>query len=117
PLRLFSLLSSPRFHPRLSPHLGPLRFPYATLFRSGVVLSSERVRDHLVDTARTFVFDTGLAPASVGAARAALSVLRREPGRARRDRRSTRLNSSHVSRSYADTCLQKTRGRQRARLR
>lgn len=52
--------------------------------QGGVVLSSERVRDHLVDTARTFVFDTGLAPASVGAARAALSVLRREPGRARR---------------------------------
>lgn len=37
-----------------------------------------------IDTARTFIFDTGLAPASVGAARAALAVLRREPERAAR---------------------------------
>ncbi|MDX2357138.1 8-amino-7-oxononanoate synthase [Dietzia sp. PP-33] len=52
--------------------------------QGGVVLASERVRDHLIDTARTFVFDTGLAPGSVGAARSALDVLRREPERARR---------------------------------
>ncbi len=32
-----------------------------------------------MDTARSFIFDTGLAPAAVGAARAALRVLRREP--------------------------------------
>lgn len=60
----------------------------ATLSKSlasqgGVVLASERVCAHLVDTARTFIFDTGLAPAAVGAARAALGVLRREPERAR----------------------------------
>ncbi len=60
----------------------------ATLSKSlasqgGVVLASERVCAHLVDTARTFIFDTGLAPAAVGAARAALGVLRREPDRAR----------------------------------
>lgn len=52
--------------------------------QGGVVLTSERVRDHLISTARTFIFDTGLAPASVGAARAALGVLRREPARAAR---------------------------------
>ena len=52
--------------------------------QGGVVLASERVRAHLIDTARTFIFDTGLAPASVGAARAALAVLRREPERAAR---------------------------------
>lgn len=57
----------------------------ATLSKSlgsqgGVVLGSRRVRDHLVDAARTFIFDTGLAPAAVGAARGALAVLRREPG-------------------------------------
>ncbi|WP_069164402.1 8-amino-7-oxononanoate synthase [Nocardia altamirensis] len=56
----------------------------ATLSKSlaaqgGVVLASERVRAHLIDAARTFIFDTGLAPAAVGAARAALGVLRREP--------------------------------------
>ncbi|WP_314037294.1 8-amino-7-oxononanoate synthase [Dietzia sp. CH92] len=52
--------------------------------QGGVVLASGRVRDHLVDTARTFIFDTGLAPSAVGAARAALGVLREEPTRAAR---------------------------------
>jgi 8-amino-7-oxononanoate synthase len=47
--------------------------------QGGVVLAGERVRAHLIDAARTFIFDTGLAPAAVGAARAALRVLRREP--------------------------------------
>ncbi|WP_018546671.1 8-amino-7-oxononanoate synthase [Streptomyces sp. LaPpAH-108] len=63
----------------------------ATLSKSlgsqgGVVLGPERVIAHLVNTARTFIFDTGLAPASVGAALAALRLLRREPGRAARAR-------------------------------
>ncbi|MFJ5871236.1 8-amino-7-oxononanoate synthase [Dietzia maris] len=47
--------------------------------QGGVVLASERVREHLISSARTFIFDTGLAPAAVGAARAALGVLRRDP--------------------------------------
>ncbi|WP_150242245.1 8-amino-7-oxononanoate synthase [Nocardiopsis quinghaiensis] len=50
--------------------------------QGGAVLGSRRVIRHLVETARTFVFDTGLAPAPVGAALAALRVLRAEPGRA-----------------------------------
>ncbi|MEV0295079.1 8-amino-7-oxononanoate synthase [Nocardia sp. NPDC050710] len=52
--------------------------------QGGVVLASERVRAHLIDAARTFIFDTGLAPAAVGAARAALRLLRREPDMATR---------------------------------
>ncbi|WP_324192656.1 8-amino-7-oxononanoate synthase [Nocardia transvalensis] len=47
--------------------------------QGGAVLADERVRAHLIDSARTFIFDTGLAPAAVGAARAALRLLRREP--------------------------------------
>ncbi|UVE94417.1 8-amino-7-oxononanoate synthase [Dietzia sp. B32] len=47
--------------------------------QGGVVLTSERVREHLISSARTFIFDTGLAPSAVGAARAALGVLRRDP--------------------------------------
>jgi 8-amino-7-oxononanoate synthase len=39
------------------------------------------VRAHLIDTARPFIFDTGLAPAAVGAALAALRVLKAEPWR------------------------------------
>jgi len=50
--------------------------------QGGVVLGSEAVRDHLIDSARPFIFDTGLAPASVGAALAALRVLGAQPWRA-----------------------------------
>ena len=42
---------------------------------------SEAVRDHLIDAARPFIFDTGLAPAAVGAALEALRVLADEPWR------------------------------------
>lgn len=49
--------------------------------QGGVVLASEAVRDHLIDAARTFIFDTGLAPAAVGAALGALRVLADEPWR------------------------------------
>ncbi|MBZ6197235.1 8-amino-7-oxononanoate synthase [Streptomyces olivaceus] len=54
--------------------------------QGGAVLGPARVIDHLVNTARTFVFDTGLAPAAAGAALAALTLLRREPERAARAR-------------------------------
>jgi 8-amino-7-oxononanoate synthase len=58
----------------------------ATLSKSlgsqgGVVLGDADVVAHLVDAARSFIFDTGLAPAAVGAALAALGVLRDEPER------------------------------------
>ena len=52
--------------------------------QGGVVLGPSVVRDHLIDAARPFIFDTGLAPAAVGAAHAALQVLIDEPWRARR---------------------------------
>lgn len=50
--------------------------------QGGVVLGPAAVRDHLIDAARPFIFDTGLAPAAVGAAWAALNVLITEPWRA-----------------------------------
>ena len=50
--------------------------------QGGVVLGPAAVRAHLVDAARPFIFDTGLAPAAVGAALAALEVLVDEPWRA-----------------------------------
>lgn len=49
--------------------------------QGGAVLASSAVRDHLIDAARPFIFDTGLAPASVGAALAALHVLSAQPWR------------------------------------
>ena len=59
----------------------------ATLSKSlasqgGVVLAHSKVVAHLIDSARSFIFDTGLAPGAVGGARAALGVLLREPQRA-----------------------------------
>jgi 8-amino-7-oxononanoate synthase len=50
------------------------------------VLGPARVIDHLDNAARTFIFDTGLAPAAAGAALAALRLLDREPERAARAR-------------------------------
>ncbi|MFD3973704.1 8-amino-7-oxononanoate synthase [Streptomyces cyaneofuscatus] len=54
--------------------------------QGGAVLGPARVIDHLVNTARTFIFDTGLAPAATGGALGALRLLRREPERAARAR-------------------------------
>ncbi|MFL6051674.1 MAG: 8-amino-7-oxononanoate synthase [Actinoallomurus sp.] len=56
----------------------------ATLSKSlgaqgGAVLGAPEVIETLIDTARSFVFDTGLAPACAGAALAALDVLAAEP--------------------------------------
>lgn len=48
--------------------------------QGGAVLAAADVTQTLVDTGRGFIFDTGLAPPSAGAALAALRVLRAEPG-------------------------------------
>ena len=49
--------------------------------QGGAVVGPAAVIAHLVDTARSFIFDTGLAPACVGAALAAQRVLKAEPDR------------------------------------
>ncbi|GAA1371921.1 8-amino-7-oxononanoate synthase [Streptomyces beijiangensis] len=54
--------------------------------QGGAVLGPARVIEHLVNTARTFIFDTGLAPAAAGAALEGLRLLRREPALAGRAR-------------------------------
>ncbi|MBE3015512.1 8-amino-7-oxononanoate synthase [Microbispora sp. NEAU-D428] len=55
--------------------------------QGGAVLGAPEVIGTLVDTGRSFIFDTGLAPACAGAAMAALDILESSadlPGRARR---------------------------------
>ena len=47
--------------------------------QGGAVLGSDAVIGQLVNAARAFIFDTGLAPGCAGAALAALRVLRAEP--------------------------------------
>ncbi|WP_051969262.1 8-amino-7-oxononanoate synthase [Kitasatospora azatica] len=87
----------------------------ATLSKSlgsqgGVVLGPARVIRHLVETARTFIFDTGLAPAAVGAALAALRLLRAEPSRAERAREvahtlAARLTAAGLTASTPDAAV------------
>jgi 8-amino-7-oxononanoate synthase len=60
----------------------------ATLSKSlgaqgGAVLGPQPLRDHLVNRARTMIFDTGLAPAAAAAARAALHEIVARPELAR----------------------------------
>src|SRR6185312_8172063 len=64
--------------------------------QGGVVLGPPAVRDHLIDAARPMIFDTGLAPAAVGAALAALRVLMSEPDLPRK--------VLHNAAALADTC-------------
>jgi 8-amino-7-oxononanoate synthase len=56
--------------------------------QGGAILGPRRVIKHMVDTARSFIFDTGLAPGSAAAALTALRVLKEEPelaGKARQN--------------------------------
>jgi 8-amino-7-oxononanoate synthase len=64
--------------------------------QGGVVLGPVAVRDHLIDAARPMIFDTGLAPAALGAALAALGVLIANPELPQRVRR--------IAAMLADTC-------------
>jgi 8-amino-7-oxononanoate synthase len=57
--------------------------------QGGVVLGAPEVIAHLVNAARPFIFDTGLAPSCVGAARAALDLLSADPGLPAAAREST----------------------------
>src|SRR5690242_21251323 len=85
-------------------------FPYTTLFRSWILRRIEIERETACDdwvVART----QSARPYAQSLAR--LYELRL----ARRDRKSTRLNSSHMSISYAVFCLKKKKKRrQRVRL-
>lgn len=47
--------------------------------QGGAVLAAPEIVTHLVNTARSFIFDTGLAPPCAGAALAALRVLESDP--------------------------------------
>ncbi len=47
--------------------------------QGGLVLAHAEVREHLVNTARPFIYDTGLAPGAAGAALGALAALADEP--------------------------------------
>ncbi|WP_329181797.1 8-amino-7-oxononanoate synthase [Streptomyces sp. NBC_01477] len=78
--------------------------------QGGVVLGPAAVIDHLVNAARTFIFDTGLAPAAAGAALGALRLLRREPDRAGRALAAARtfhrlLTAAGLDATAPDACV------------
>ncbi|HTU75430.1 MAG TPA: 8-amino-7-oxononanoate synthase [Trebonia sp.] len=58
--------------------------------QGGAVLGAPEVRQALIDIGRGMIFDTGLAPPSVGAARAALGILRDNPELPAMARQATR---------------------------
>jgi 8-amino-7-oxononanoate synthase len=73
----------------------------ATLSKSlgsqgGLVLGLPAVREHLVNRARPFIYDTGLAPAAAGAALAALRILNAAPDLAGRARRNAAILADAV---------------------
>src|SRR3989442_11025958 len=75
-------------------------FPYTTLFRSqeSRKFRTSKTRENVCpDTVAPFFGDRMLT----------LGLPRFRPVRGRRDRKSTRLNSSHVRISYAVFCLKK----------
>jgi 7-keto-8-aminopelargonate synthetase and related enzymes len=49
--------------------------------QGGAVLGSALLREHLVNSSRSFIFDTGLAPSCAAAAAAACSIIAEEPER------------------------------------
>src|SRR5688500_19743886 len=79
----------------------PTLFPYTTLFRSDPALpeAEELVRERARGQRHHVQFEDG--PAEV--------LQHVQPGRRVRDRKSTRLNSSHLVISYAVFCLKKKR--------
>jgi 8-amino-7-oxononanoate synthase len=65
--------------------------------QGGAVAGPAEVIETLVDVGRTFIFDTGLAPPSVAAARAALAILRDQPDLGQRARDHARRLAAHAA--------------------
>src|SRR5438309_5032460 len=83
-------------------------FPYTTLFRSVARNALERGLGALIRDAE--VEPQVTAPLATTASAAAVAPT------LQRDRKSTRLNSSHSSISYAVFCLKKKKKRERKRI-
>src|SRR3712207_8555525 len=92
------------------------RFPYTTLFRSGLVAFNSEGRATVVNApARALLgLEGGVEGEEYGRLLARAPELAGMVGRClqtgelyRRDRKSTRLNSSHANISYAVFCLKK----------
>src|SRR3712207_8123814 len=82
-------------------------FPYTTLFRSPATLAKMKTvvkRRRLTLTSAAAAGGSGRRPAGGASQRRQAEVIRRTSAK---DRKSTRLNSSHANISYAVFCLKK----------
>src|SRR5207249_11730862 len=105
---LASLFFSSIPHPTPSPTL----FPYTTLFRSVDIRKLQFLNDRIAQVTDALnqvrLSVHGLQQAPFGMQQPQLESVDRETHLVQRvDRKSTRLNSSHVSISYAVFCLKK----------
>src|SRR5207253_9278035 len=107
-------LTLPTYHTLLPPPPSSTLFPYTTLFRSRVARRYEEQRLRARGAGRVELLDRHPELGLLGGRhhdrltageRDRLRVCR--PVRRRQDRKSTRLNSSHVAISYAVFCLKK----------
>lgn len=78
--------------------------------QGGAVFGARRAIRQMIESARTFIFDTGLAPANVAAALAALRIMRAEPDLVPRARdiaaeMSTRLRERGFTVSLPDAAV------------
>src|SRR5690625_6214642 len=87
---------------------GRTLFPYTTLFRSpSITISGQVMRRKGRGLEWEPLLKNNLSHRTLPITPAALAVLRRRAEHRQRDRKSTRLNSSHVASSYAVFCLKK----------
>src|SRR5256885_4152558 len=82
-------------------------FPYTTLFRSIAAAQHFAVRVHHPYFAQVQLFDPGFDLRAVAHHHPDHIVRMMDAGEVRIDRKSTRLNSSHLVISYAVFCLKK----------
>jgi 8-amino-7-oxononanoate synthase len=73
--------------------------------QGGAILGSQAVVDHVVNTARPFIYDTGLAPAAAGAAIEALAILASDPTPVARLREAAHVLGARVGASPAGAVM------------
>src|SRR5439155_26201134 len=102
------LLALSVFFSRIRPPATSTLFPYTTLFRSRFAVEVEGGVEAPLEADRRRGLRAHRAPARAAGAVGGIDLdAGSSCGRAMRDRKSTRLNSSHVAISYAVFCLKK----------
>src|SRR5438445_3359765 len=88
-------------------------FPYTTLFRSAVLLESKQMQSSMKQEG-WFKRCAALSAFLVMTAATSAAQVKPRMLKAQRDRKSTRLNSSHANISYAVFCLKKKKKKKKS---